>query len=163
MKRIQTTKADETPEFVEFWEGPLKEDGSRDRLLGWISIMHKNDGRGDARDVFFQHVRFLGADPQDIADGAKWYIRNRDDWKLHASTWINRRAYEDGAEMYRNYKSRQREAMAKLREQEIERAQNVAAMPSRPGSRVAQIRAKNEQWGATPFLRAFNKQKAGGE
>lgn len=138
MKRIQTSKADETPEFVEFWEGPMKEDGTRDRRLGWISIMHKNDGRGQARDTFFQHIRQLGADGQDIADGSKWYINNRDDWKLHASTWINRRAYEDGAEMYRSYKASEAERQAS-------RAQNVTGI----------------RQGDTAFLREFRK-KAGG-
>ena len=103
------TKADETPEFVEFWEGPLKDDGTRDRSLGWLHIMHKNDGRGLARETFLKHVHELGASGQDIADGAKWYINQSPDWKLHSSTWINRCQYEDGCERWRQFQAKLRE------------------------------------------------------
>ncbi len=96
MKRIQTTKADETPEFVEMWEA-------------WRPHMHPNDGRGDARMVFCQHVRFLKADPADIRDGAKWFIRNlkAGQWMPHCGTWINRCAYEDGAIEERKMQARE--------------------------------------------------------
>lgn len=94
-----TTKADETPEFVEFW-------------TAWRPHMNKNDGRGAARDVFFHHVEEFGADPQDIVDGAKWALHNgvnQGDFRVHASTWLNRRPYEDGADMWREFQRRQQE------------------------------------------------------
>lgn len=104
MKRARpTTKADETPEFQAFW-------------AIWQPHMHKNDGRGSARDEFFRHVYERGADPQDIVDGAAWFIRSGGqkevgyDGKLikcHAQTWLNRCAYEDGAEKERQFKARQ--------------------------------------------------------
>lgn len=111
MKARPTTKADETPEFVEFWET-------------WRPVMNKNDGRGSARDEFFKHVHQLGADPKDIVDGAKWFVRSggNSEWKLHAQTWLNRRAYEDGAENERAYREKER-----TRQQ---RPQNVVAIRS---------------------------------
>lgn len=88
-----TTKEDETPEFVAFWEN-------------WRPSKRKNDGRGDARDCFLSHVR-AGADPQDIVDGAKWYLRqltSRDkEYIPLAATWLNRRDYEDGADQERAF------------------------------------------------------------
>ncbi|WP_457103343.1 hypothetical protein [Mesorhizobium sp. URHB0026] len=77
--------------------------------------MHKNDGRGSARDEFFRHVEERGADPQDIVDGAAWFIRSGGqqetgyDGKLikcHAMTWLNRGAYEDGADKERQYQAK---------------------------------------------------------
>ena len=97
MKKARpTSKADETPEFLAFW-------------AIWQPHMHKNDGRGSARDEFFRRVEICGADPKDIADGAAWFIRNRssEDWMLHAATWIGRGAYEDFAEKEREFRARQ--------------------------------------------------------
>lgn len=97
MKRARpTTKADETPEFQAFW-------------AIWQPHMHKNDGRGAARDEFFRHVEERGADPQDIVDGAAWFIRSggQGEFKCHAQTWLNRCAYEDGAEKERAFKAKQ--------------------------------------------------------
>lgn len=95
-KARHRTKAEETPEFVAFWEV-------------WKPVMNRNDGRGDARDEFFRHVEEMGVDPQDIVDGARWFVRNggnSTDWKLHAQTWLNKRAYEDGAESERAYQAK---------------------------------------------------------
>lgn len=119
MKKARpTTKADETTEFLAFWEC-------------WKPIMHKNDGRGSARDEFFRHVEERGADPQDIVDGARWFVRNggNAEYKLHAQTWLNRRAYEDGAESERAYQ-------ASL----IERSENVIQI--KPAKKTAFL----EQW-----------------
>lgn len=93
-KARPTSKADETPEFIAFWSV-------------WQPHMHKNDGRGSARDEFFRHVEECGADPQDIADGAAWYIRSREGEQFipHAATWLNRRAYEDFAEKEREFQA----------------------------------------------------------
>lgn len=96
MKKARpTSKADETAEFLAYW-------------AVWQPHMHKNDGRGSARDEFFRQVEELRADPQDIADGAAWYIRNRgpEDWMPHAATWLYRRAYEDGAEKEREFRAK---------------------------------------------------------
>lgn len=86
-----TTKADETPDFVEFWNA-------------WKPHARHTDGRGDARDTFFKHVN-AGADPRDIVDGAKYFIRTmkeRDrEYIPLAASWINKRAYEDMAESER--------------------------------------------------------------
>lgn len=94
-----TTKAEESPEFIEFWNV-------------WRPTMNKNDGRGAARDEFLRHVEEYGADPQDIVDGAKYAIYtgvNQGEYRVHASTWLNRRPYEDGAEMWREYQRRLQE------------------------------------------------------
>lgn len=102
-----TTKADETPEFVLFWDA-------------WRPRMNANDGRGSARDEFFRHVE-VGADPMDMVDGARWFMRSGGNTgtdqhgrpvRLHAQTWLNRRAYEDGAEQERAHQRRQAEKAA---------------------------------------------------
>lgn len=110
MKARHTTKAEETPEFKEFWEDI------------WRPHMNPFDGRGDARDCFFQHVEVLGADPRDIVDGARWFIRSggnqgigRDGKpvRIHAASWLNKTPYEDGCEQERTYQARLAEAQAK--------------------------------------------------
>lgn len=119
-KRPLTRMEDETPEFVEFWEA-------------WRPNKRRNDGRGDARDTYYQHVR-AGVDPQDITDGAKWYLANlsgRDkEYIPLAATWINRRDYEDGAEMYR-----------RLQEQLKERKRKPANDPAPPKRKTAFLEA----------------------
>lgn len=127
-----TTKADETPEFQAFW-------------AVWQPYMNQNDGRGSARDEFFRHVEEYGADPQDIVDGAKWFIRSGGQQtkgpdgrpiRLHAQTWLNRRAYEDFAEKERSHQ---------ISEAQVPVRQNV--VPFVPGQ--------------TAFLKEFNARKSG--
>ena len=132
MKHVHTSKKDETPEFVEFW-------------TAWLPRAHPNDGRGNARDCFFQHVNQLGADARDIADGGKWFIRNlrADQWIPHAATWINRRAYEDFAPKERA-----------MQQQMAERA----AMASQAPTNVHPLRPAEYK---TPFLRAYEAKQAG--
>ncbi|QKV17839.1 hypothetical protein [Oricola thermophila] len=142
-KKPLTTKADETPEFVEFWEGPLLPDGTRDRRKGWRSIARHTDGRGDARDAFLKHIE-AGADGQDIADGGKWFIHNLKDGDRQyvplVATWINRRAYEDGAEMWRDMQE-------KLQEASIRRSDNVTRIQQPPRRKTA-------------FLEAYEREQA---
>jgi hypothetical protein len=121
-KRI--TKADETPEFIEFWDV-------------WRPHARHTDGRGLARDVFFDHVR-AGADPRDIVDGAKCFIRtmrekDRDFIPL-SSSWLNRNSYEDLAEQERTYQERVAAAQA--------RADNVVPMQPVDWDRRAQMAAR---------------------
>lgn len=116
--KTMTTKKDETPEFVEFWENI------------WRPKMRPTDGRGDARDTFFKHVR-AGADPIDIIDGARFFIRTLRDFQYIplAASWINKRAYEDLAEQERAYQRRISER-AKPQEQS-----NVVSMQIDPEKR----------------------------
>jgi len=111
-----TSKADETPEFVQFWEA-------------WRKYARKNDGRGEARDTFVKHVK-AGADGADIADGAAWFLRTLSTEEKQyiplASTWINRRAFEDMAEMERAHRKR-------VIERKIAQSTNVVTLqPSNP-------------------------------
>lgn len=104
-----TTKAEETPEFVAFW-------------TIWQPHMNVNDGRGSARNEFFRHVEEYGADPKDIVDGAAWFIRcggnqrkpNGDLFQLHAQSWLNKMAYEDGCEKERAFQARQTESQSNV-------------------------------------------------
>lgn len=82
---VKIVKTPEPEGFPEFWEI-------------WRPHARKNDGRGEARKVFAQHVK-AGADPRDMIDGARYYIRSlseRDrEYIPLAATWLNRGAYED--------------------------------------------------------------------
>ena len=97
MSRGMSTKADETAEFIEFWNM-------------WRPHARQTDGRGEARDGFLKHVR-NGADPHDIVAGAAHFLRSLKDKNFipMASVWINRRAYEDLAETERDYQHRMQE------------------------------------------------------
>lgn len=88
------TKADETDEFREFW-------------AMWQPKARHTDGRGLARETFFKHVS-EGADPLDIVDGARWFLRGVKDREYIplSSTWLNREAYEDMAEQERGFQQR---------------------------------------------------------
>jgi hypothetical protein len=108
-------KSEETPDFIEFWNV-------------WRPHMNQFDGRGDARKWFFHHIRELGADPRDMVDGARWFIRGGGNQgigqdgkpvRIHAGSWLNKSAYEDGAEQERAYQQRSQE-----------RPQNVVAIRS---------------------------------
>lgn len=110
-KKLWSTKADESPQFQEFWRV-------------WLPAARETDGRGDARDTFLEHVN-RGADPQDIVDGAKWFIRNLRDREFIplASSWLNKRAYDDLAEQYRAYEARKAE-----RQRAQEQSTNVVSI-----------------------------------
>ena len=97
MSKGMSTKADETDEFREFWDG-------------WRKFARETDGRGDARDCFLKHIR-QGADPHDIVDGARYFLRTLKDKAFIplAASWMNKRAYEDHAEAEREYQKRLQE------------------------------------------------------
>lgn len=52
----------DSPEFLAFWNL-------------WKPYQRSSDGRGKARPAYQQMIE-QGADPQDIIDGAAWYLRN---------------------------------------------------------------------------------------
>ena len=72
----------------------------------WSPYRRKNDGRGDGRKAFAQLVN-EGADPADIIDGAKAYVRSltaaERPYIPLAATWIRREAYADWCEQERAY------------------------------------------------------------
>ena len=92
-----------TPEpegFPEFW-------------TEWSKIARHTDGRGLARECFRKHV-LNGAEPQDIIDGARWFIRNlsvrdRDGFVPLSATWLNRETWADMCEKERAFQSKQQE------------------------------------------------------
>lgn len=124
------TKADETDEFREFWSL-------------WQPKARPTDGRGLARATFFSHVAD-GADPRDIVDGARYFLRNFKDRQYIplSSTWLNRQAYEDLAEKEREYQARLAEQSA--------RASNVTPIrkpePIDEAARAEHIARLSEQY-----------------
>jgi hypothetical protein len=106
--------------FSEFWNW-------------WRPHMRKNDGRGLARETYAKHLA-RGAEPQDIADGARWYLaslKERDkEYIPLCATWLNRCAYEDGAILWREMQEKHREFAARAeseRKQYQERLNMIAA------------------------------------
>lgn len=75
----------------------------------WRPFMRKNDGRGEARATYRKHI-LAGAEPADIIDGAKAYLRSLTEREKPyiplAATWLNREAYADWAEHEREYQKR---------------------------------------------------------
>jgi hypothetical protein len=124
-----TTKADETPEFVALWDM-------------WRPLARQTDGRGDARDTFFKHVR-AGVDPKDIVDGARYFIRTLKDREYIplAASWINKRAYEDLAALERAHQARISEARSKRVEQIKQDAQEPETSPQIGADRRAELAA----------------------
>lgn len=73
-------------------------------------VARHTDGRGLAREAYRKQI-LRGAEPQDIIDGARWFVRNlsprdRDGYVPLASTWLNREAYPDFAEKERAFQRR---------------------------------------------------------
>lgn len=89
-------KEQEPEGFAEFWSS-------------WRPFMRKNDGRGEARATYRKHI-LAGAEPADIIDGAKAFLRSLTDrdkpYIPLAATWLNREAYADWAEQEREYRKR---------------------------------------------------------
>ena len=91
------TKADETEEFRTFWEI-------------WTRGKCKTPycARAAARDSFFRHVWWKGADPQDIIDGALHYEANltSDRKQYKVENWLDKGFYEDDADRWRETQRR---------------------------------------------------------
>lgn len=132
MSRPKTRKVDETPEFCAFWDT-------------WRPFARHTDGRGEAREVFFQHVR-RGADPQDIVDGAKCFFRTMKekdrDYVPLAATWLNKGAYEDLAIIERAHQQRMAEAsQRRIEAMKTEASVSETIDPERRAEMVARAKA----------------------
>jgi len=91
------SKADETIEFKDLWE------------TIWPSVKSPHDARALARDAFFRHVWWKAADPKDIVDAARYYVRTlgkAGECRLLLSNWLDRGFYEDMATLERSYQLR---------------------------------------------------------
>ncbi|QNP81000.1 hypothetical protein [Agrobacterium tumefaciens] len=116
MSRKQfSSKADETPEFILFWDA-------------WRPYARDTDGRGAARDAFLTHIK-AGSEPMDIVDGARFFLRSIKDKQFVplVQTWLNRRAFEDMAEQERSYQRRVSERLT-------EQAANTSVVVNLPAS-----------------------------
>lgn len=83
--------------FAEFWKI-------------WAPYQRKSDGRGKARPAYKQMME-AGHDPQDIIDGARWYLRNltsEEDKKYIplAASWLRSERFADECEKERQYQAR---------------------------------------------------------
>lgn len=90
-----------TPEpegFSEFW-------------AVWRPMARHTDGRGLAREAYRKHI-LNGAMPEDIIDGARWFMRGVKDKQFVplSATWLNREPWPDLCEQERAYQARQQEA-----------------------------------------------------
>ena len=98
MARIIKPIVEQEPEgFAEFW-------------ALWRPYQRSTDGRGKARPAY-ERLMLRGAMPQDIIDGAIWYLRNlkeRDrEYIPLAASWLNSERWADDCELERAYQARQ--------------------------------------------------------
>jgi len=73
----------------------------------WKAHQRKSDGRGKARPAYKQMIE-AGHDPQDIIDGARWYLRNltsEEDKKFIplASSWLRSERFADECDKERAF------------------------------------------------------------
>lgn len=85
--------------FIEFW-------------TLWRPHMRHTDGRGKAREPYRKQL-LRGAEPTDIIDGAKAYLRHhkslptqKQEFIPLASSWLNAESYSDWCEQERDYQAR---------------------------------------------------------
>ncbi len=75
----------------------------------WRKHCRKTDGRGKARPAW-QQMMDAGVDPQDIIDGANWYLRNLSERDAPyiplAASWIRSERWADDCEQERAYQAR---------------------------------------------------------
>lgn len=128
------TKADETNEFRELW----------DKI--WPGVKSPYDARALARDAFFRHVWWKGADPCDIVDAARAYVRTAKiaDCRLLLSNWLDRGFYEDLAIQERQYQQRISEAQTRRVEMIKQKAQEPAAASIDPAERARKVAEMRE-------------------
>jgi len=116
------------PGFPEFWSL-------------WRKHMRKTDGRGKARPAY-QQMLDMGADPQDIIDGASWYLRNMTERDAPyiplASSWLRSERWADDCEMERAYQQR-------LSEREQQRSANVVSISAPKSKWLQQFEAEKQQ------------------
>ncbi len=94
MRKVRTPE----PEgFIEFW-------------AAWQPMARHTDGRGLAREAFRKQI-LNGAEPQDIIDGAKWFLRGVKDKQYVplSATWLNREPWPDLCGQERAYQARMAE------------------------------------------------------
>lgn len=108
----------------------------------WKDHQRKSDGRGKARPAYKQMID-MGHEPQDIIDGARWYLRNlktEEDRKFIplAASWLRSERFMDECEKERSFQAERTERAEKPRN-------------------VVQIKT-----GQTQFLRDFAKQQKAG-
>lgn len=104
----------------------------------WRPVKRRNDGRGDARDGYAKKLA-NGADPSEIIDGTRWYIRNLPkgyEYVPLAKTFLNREVWADHYEQERAYQ---------------------ASLAQKPSTNVVQMTPGPT--GNTAFLRAFEKKQ----
>lgn len=89
-------REDADASFIEFW-------------TLWRKHMRKTDGRGKARPAWNQMIE-AGANPQDIIDGAHWYLRNMTERDAPyiplAASWLRSERWADDCEQERAYQAR---------------------------------------------------------
>lgn len=99
---MNTSKANESAEFIEYWNI-------------WKPHARNTDGRALAREAFRKQV-LRGADPQDIVDGAAWFLRNLSDRNRDyiplSATWMNREGYDGLCDKEREYRARMEASQA---------------------------------------------------
>lgn len=75
----------------------------------WRPVMRNTDGKGLAREAYRKQL-LRGADPQDIIDGASWFVRNLSektrDYVPLSATWLNRETYDGLCDKEREFKDR---------------------------------------------------------
>lgn len=100
--------------------------------LIWRKHCRKTDGRGKARPAWQQMIE-AGVDPQDMIDGASWYLRNLSERDAPyiplAASWIRSERWADDCEQERAYQQRMAEREAKT---------NVVPIKPQPKSKFLQ-------------------------
>ena len=108
----------------------------------WRKHMRKTDGRGKARPAY-QQMLDMGADPQDIIDGAAWYLRNMTERDAPyiplASSWLRSERWADDCLLEREFNQRMGAA---------KQASNVTPLHVGPRGQTKFLRQWNEANGA---------------
>jgi len=83
----------------------------------WLPYARKTDGRGKARPTYIKWLE-LGADPQDMIDGAQWFLRtllDKDKPYINLlSVYLNSERWMDECEHEREFQKRQSETQTNV-------------------------------------------------